>query len=567
MATSLPTYTGDGTALVQPTGNPVTDALIVGSKWGTGGAGTGAVVTFSFPDALDKFDTRAGVAGNYNPTEPTGGGYANYLRDFAPFGTAEQTATRQVLASWAAVANLQFTEVPATTVDAGVLRFGFSGRLGLGETTFGVSGFPQDFAGAGDTWMNKDFLFPEGWAPGTQNFLTMLHEVGHAIGLKHPHDTGMSGEPGWPVNPAVLPKTGNDTLTSYSTQNLVMAYNDLPGMGAPLQADFAPTTPMKVDIDAIQHVYGPNLAHNAGDTVYTYSSTVRYNETIWDGGGNDTIVVDGSADAAINLVPGTWSRVGVPLTFSNRNPDLTVAEARPEFTDPLTVYIYDTVTIENAVGGGGNDILIGNPANNRLQGGAGNDQLDGGLGIDLAVYSAVRADATLSRTAEGYTLSSSVDGADVLSGIERLQFSNVNVALDTRADQSAGLTVLLLGAALPGQLVFDSSKQLLLGSVIGLFDQGYSLRELSGALLRLPVWDVLTGQAMPSNRDIANYLLTNVNGSAPGQELLNEAISALNSEPFQGDWFAGLAGSSANEMHIGLVGLMDAGLEFMPPQS
>jgi len=126
---------------------------------------------------------------------------------------------------------------------------------------------------------------------------------------------------------------------------------------------------------------------------------------------------------------------------------------------------------------------------------------------------------------------------------------------------------LLLGAALPGQLVFDSSKQLLLGSVIGLFDQGYSLRELSGALLRLPVWDVLTGQAMPSNRDVANYLLTNVNGSAPGQELLNEATSALNSEPFQGDWFAGLAGSPANEMHIGLVGLMDAGLEFMPPQS
>jgi len=32
MATSLPTYNGDMTALVQPTGNPLTDALIVGSK-------------------------------------------------------------------------------------------------------------------------------------------------------------------------------------------------------------------------------------------------------------------------------------------------------------------------------------------------------------------------------------------------------------------------------------------------------------------------------------------------------------------------------------------------------
>ncbi len=60
----------------------------------------------------------------------------------------------------------------------------------------------------------------------------------------------------------------------------------------------------------------------------------------------------------------------MPLTFSNRNPDLSVAEPRPELTDPLTVYIYDTVLIENAVGGGGNDILVGNAAGNRLQGGA-----------------------------------------------------------------------------------------------------------------------------------------------------------------------------------------------------
>ena len=71
MATSLPTYTGGSTALVQPTGNPVTDSIIVGSKWGTGPAGTGAAVTFSFPATVALFDTAAGVAGNYNPQEVT----------------------------------------------------------------------------------------------------------------------------------------------------------------------------------------------------------------------------------------------------------------------------------------------------------------------------------------------------------------------------------------------------------------------------------------------------------------------------------------------------------------
>ena len=133
---------------------------------------------------------------------------------------------------------------------------------------------------------------------------------------------------------------------------------------------------MKVDIDAIQYLYGPNLAHNAGNTVYTYTSTVRYNETLWDGGGNDTIVVDGTADAVINLAPGSWSRVGLPLTFSNRNPDLSVAAPRPELTDPFTVYIYDTVLIENAIGGGGNDILARQCG--RQPAADGQDTLDGG---------------------------------------------------------------------------------------------------------------------------------------------------------------------------------------------
>ncbi|MBK6471742.1 MAG: hypothetical protein IPF94_13780 [Betaproteobacteria bacterium] len=48
----------------------------------------------------------------------------------------------------------------------------------------------------------------------------------------------MDGTPGWPSTPAVLPKTGDDTLTEYSTQNMVMAYNDIPGQGSSLQADF-----------------------------------------------------------------------------------------------------------------------------------------------------------------------------------------------------------------------------------------------------------------------------------------------------------------------------------------
>jgi len=214
----------------------------------------------------------------------------------------------------------------------------------------------------------------------------------------------------------------------------------------------------------------------------------------------------------------------------------------------------------------GRDTMAGRGGNDSLEGKAGDDRLDGGEGIDLAVYGIARASATIVRTATGCTVTSAAEGTDTLASIERLQFSDTSVALDTAATQSAGQTVLLLGAALPGQLVFDPSKLELLGAVIDLFDAGYSLRDLAGALLRLPVWGLLTGQAVPTQRDIAAYLLGNVNGSAPDQAALDAATRALETESFQGDWFAGLAGSAANESHVGLVGLIDGGLAYLPPQ-
>ena len=229
MATSLPTYTGDQSSLVPPTGIALADALIVGSKWGTGPAGTGATLSFSFPASLAVFDNRPNVAGNYNAQEVTGSGFANYLQGFSGFNAAAQTAAREVLAAFARVANLTFTEVAADSVDAGALRFSSTAPPGLGATTYGVSSFPQDMAGAGDTWMNAAFLFPDGWVAGTQNFLTLLHEAGHALGLKHPHDAGMGGNPGWPATPVILAFTGTDTLNAQSTQTMVMAYNDSPG--------------------------------------------------------------------------------------------------------------------------------------------------------------------------------------------------------------------------------------------------------------------------------------------------------------------------------------------------
>jgi serralysin len=450
MTTSLPTYTGDTTALVPLTGNSLTDALLVGSKWGTSPAGTGATLTFSFPETLAAFDARENIAGNYNPTEVTSSGFASYLQGFSAFSNTAKDAARAVLGTWANVATLGFIEVAGTSADAGVLRFANTAPPGIGGTTYGVSSFPQDFAGAGDTWINSAFVFPEGWSAGTQNFLTLLHEVGHALGLKHPHDAGMGGEPGWPQSPSILQFTGTDTLATQSTQTMVMAYNDIPGVsqlgGESLQSDFAPTTPMRYDIAAIQYLYGPNTTYNAGDTEYIFVGDANYNETIWDAGGIDTIVATGTRNVEIDLNAGQWSKLGKPVTFSTRNADLSVATAQPALDDPYTVFLYDTVTIENAIGGLGDDILIGNAVNNILRGNGGNDTIGGGAGTDTAMFTGTRADHTIAKSSTGWTVSSVADGSDTLIDIERLKFSDSGLALDLTAANSAGGIYRLYGA-------------------------------------------------------------------------------------------------------------------------
>lgn len=202
-----------------------------------------------------------------------------------------------------------------------------------------------------------------------------------------------------------------------------------------------------------------------------------------------------------------------------------------------------------------------------LTGAAGNDTIDGGGGTDTITYTISRSNVALAKTGSGFTVTDNTgaNGIDSLLNMERLRFSDGGIALDVGATQSAGQTALLLGAVLPGRLVFDATKQALLGAAIDLFDQGYSLQTLSGAVMRLPIWDILTGKATPTSTDIATYLLTNVNGTAPDATTLISAVAALDTETSfatQGNFLWHLAESSANQAHIGLVGLTATGLAY-----
>jgi Ca2+-binding RTX toxin-like protein len=347
-----PTMNSVSASYVYGTGVYWIDSLLWGTKWGGSTTGTPVALTYSFPGYGSYWWTFY-PNGVYDPgAEPW-----NY---FFPLSGSEQTAAISALASWSNVAKITFTQVADSATTVGEIRFGWTGSGG-GQAH--VADFPSGLPSAGDVWLNYFAPWPGGLSPGSYGYSTLIHEIGHALGLKHTFSFSNSIF-------AVLPPSEDGYPYS------VMSYSAFPGY-AGSTVNFEPTTPMLYDIAAIQYLYGPNMSYHAGNDVYTFTQGQNYFQTIWDAGGIDAIVWDASTEGAtIDLRPGAWSDLGNTLIFSSSSGSFLTS-------NPNTVAIYYTVTIENATGGQASDTLIGNDANNILAGRGGSDVLDGGLGADV----------------------------------------------------------------------------------------------------------------------------------------------------------------------------------------
>lgn len=217
------------------------------------------------------------------------------------------------------------------------------------------------------------------------------------------------------------------------------------------------------------------------------------------------------------------------------------------------------------------EVINGTAGNDTIFPLGGWDTVNGGGGIDTLVIGDKRANFKISADAN-LSYVDAISGASgqadstTLNSVERVAFNDgLAVALDTGLKQAGGQTALLLGAVL-GQAALAAKKPLV-GNVIALFDQGFTLKDLSGAVMRLDIWGLLAngGNATADNTQIANYLLTTVNKAAPSAATLAAAVAALDNQTgaAQGNFLADLAASADNQLQVGLVGLGQNGLAYM----
>jgi serralysin len=337
--------------------------------------------------------------------------------------------------------------------------------------------YPGDYAAGGDVWFGTKYDYTQAKL-GNYFFTTAMHELGHALGLKHSNETAG-------VANVAVPSAHDDS------EYTIMSYRSY--VGASTTAGYSnedygyPQTYMANDILALQTMYGANYTTQSGNTVYTWSPTSgqefingvgqlapgggtgnsanRIYETIWDGGGIDTYDLSNyTTNLSINLNPGASSLFSA-VQRANLGDNQDLGYDHYASGNVYNAYLYSNDArsyIDNAIGGSGNDTILGNAianvlnggsGNDTIAGGGGNDTIIGGAGTDTAVYSGNESNygVAYNSATQTFTITDlrtgSADGIDTVTGAEYIRFADGTVSAAALATsvviESIGTTALV----------------------------------------------------------------------------------------------------------------------------
>ncbi len=393
-------------------GNPYIDVLVGGNfKWGSG------PVTYTFGAAGQTIDGSQTLS----------------------WTESEKTMFRAVFQSFEAVCGITFAEVD------------YSASVNLAEWKMatvlddpgilGMHAYPE--GDAHPVPLNGEFATATNYwliTPGASGYTTVLHELGHALNLAHPHDGGWGTHtttfPGlneWPFAPGYGEYGLNQRI--WTVMSYYGGWNREPVQVPRDHGDVM--TPMAFDVATLQALYGVNTSYKTGNDTYLLPTANVIGtgwSCIWDAGGSDTISNAGSALACtINLL-------AAPLTGPHAGGYVSwIRGVAGGFT------IANGALIENAVGGDGNDLISGNGANNLLQGGAGNDSISGGIGNDTltgergndSLFGGTGNDLLNGGSGDDFILQDDVVGRDTIvggSGFDGVDYSHASASLNLRLD-------------------------------------------------------------------------------------------------------------------------------------
>jgi hypothetical protein len=547
------------------------DLLLRGAVgWQSAAPGSAVTVTYSFPTAAPATGGEGGTG-------------------FSAFNAAQQEAVRGIFWLLQQQTHITFQEVSG---DAGQIRFAINEQTATRGYAFAPDEYRND-ARAGDVWL--DVQTAQVIQQGQEGYYVLLHEIGHALGLQH-------------------------TLAPSDTSGAVVLLDSLNTFANTIMPDEASNTTVwptwfgSFDMQALRYLYG-SRAYSSGDDTYQISAAnIAQNLSILDDAGTDTLDVSQTrVSANIDLRPGHVSSAGQDADgIANVN----------------NIGISSTSLIENVWATSGDDLLTGNDANNTFVLNGGNDIVDGQAGLDIAVFNyssaaatitaAITADTwnvestigrgsvqltgverlqftdatvvltnagnesltgstgidtvaypgawatyTVSKTGTGYTVTDRVGsgGTDTLTSIERVYFTDKHVALDVSPTGNAAQSLMFIGSIAYGL----KNNPDVIGTVMYFFDQGMSMQQVCQIAVDAQLISALAGSS--SNADLARLIWRNVIGTEPDSgsvDLLLSFMDGRNAAFSQAQLLATVAQLDLNQQHVGLVGLANSGLEYLP---